>query len=101
MSGQSPFLGFYLSKYIKQKRESLKLSAQAIAESASLSLDEYLTLEGGDADFTSELIQDLSLSLNLNVDDLLELENFANIAQVNALATEFFDEGDDSDAPCL
>lgn len=101
MSRQSPFLGFYLSKHIKQKRESLRLSTQAIADSVGLSLEDYLDLEAGSAEFTPELIQDLSLSLNLETNDLLALESFANIAQVNALAAEFFKEGDDCNGPCL
>lgn len=91
---QNPFSKFYLSAYVRQKRESSGLSTLFISESLKLDHDQYLQMENGDLDFTLEALEELSSSLKLQDQDINDLLQFANISQVNALAAEFYEDED-------
>lgn len=91
---QNPFSKFYLSAYVRQKRDLIGLSAQLVSESLELDHDQYLQMESGELDFPVDTLEKLSPILHLQDEDINALLQFANISQANALAAEFFEEED-------
>lgn len=89
---QNPFSKFYLSMYVRQKRDSLGLSAEFVCNSLKLDHFQYCQMENGEDEFSLDIIERLSELLCFRDQDINDLLQFANIAQANDLAAEFFEE---------
>lgn len=88
LQDQNRHVRFYISTHIRQKRESLGISAEEVASKLGINLLSYNKIESGRLRMNEALFESLVLILKVREEDLFELCKIANIAYANALSKE-------------
>jgi len=74
--------------HIKQKRESLGLSKEDLAQRLRVNISTYSKMEAGRLRFNENLFEEIIPILQIDEEDLLEICRISNIAYANEISKE-------------
>lgn len=88
LQDQNRHVRFYLSMHIKQKRESLGISKEDLAQQLRINIGTYSKMESGRLRFNENVFEEIIPLLQINEEDLLEICRISNIAYANEISKE-------------
>lgn len=88
LQNTTKYFRFYFGLYLKQRRSSLGLSAEHIANSIDMTPARYNRLEIGGIRITETLAEKLNLAFRFDTEELYELKRLANVAQANDICQQ-------------
>ena len=88
LQNTTKYFRFYFGLYLKQKRTSLGMNVEHLANSINMTPARYNRLEVGGIKITDRLAEKLDTVFRFDLEDIYELKRLANVAQANDICRE-------------